>query len=76
MLERPTTHAIRKRRYRHRRRDGLIILRLEVREAELAEAMLASGRLDNATAEARSELERAAEGVLAEWAARWLQRRP
>jgi hypothetical protein len=71
-----TPAALKKRRYRRRLRNGVIVLKIEAREAELAEAMLAAGRLDSAAAEARSALERAAEDILAEWCARWLQRKP
>jgi len=71
-----TPSAVKKRRYRRRLRDGLVVLQLEVHEHDLAEALLAAGRLDAAAAEARGALERAAEEVLAEWCARWLQRKP
>jgi hypothetical protein len=71
-----TAAAIKKRRYRRRLRDGLVVLRLEVRECELAEALLAAGRLDAAAALRRRELERASEGMLVEWCARWLQHTP
>src|SRR5262245_57676234 len=62
MFERASATA-RKRAYRRRLRDGLVVLRLEIREADLAEALLAAGRLDNAAALARGELEHAAEDV-------------
>jgi hypothetical protein len=68
--------ALKKRRYRRRLRDGVIVLKLEICEVDLVEALLLSGRLGNAAAEARSALERAAEDVLTEWCARWLQRKP
>jgi hypothetical protein len=66
-----TPAARKKRAYRRRLRHGRIVLRLEVREAELAEAMLAAGRVDAAGALCRHQLERAAEAVLSEWSDRW-----
>lgn len=72
MLARTPT-AIKKRNYRRRQREGCIVLRIEVNEAQIAEALLLAGRLTADAALARSELERAAAGVLSEWAARWLQ---
>jgi hypothetical protein len=69
-----TPAALKKRRYRRRLRDGLVVLRVEVAECELAEAMIAAGRLSPGAAVDRSELEAAAAAVLTEWAARWLRK--
>jgi len=63
--------AAKKRAYRRRLRGGLIVLKVEICECELAEALLAAGRLDPVRALQRAELERAAEGVLREWCDRW-----
>jgi hypothetical protein len=67
MLQRlPTSAALKKRRYRRRLREGVIVLKLEIREAELVEALLLSGRLRNAAAEARSALEHATQDVVSQ----------
>jgi hypothetical protein len=66
-----TPAALKKRRYRRRLRDGLIVLRIEMKETDLAEAMLLSKRLIDRQALKRSELEGAAAGVLRDWCDRW-----
>jgi len=66
-----TPAALKKRRYRKRLRDGVIVLPIEVPEAELAEAMIASERLTEAETTRRDALTHAAEDVLREWCARW-----
>jgi hypothetical protein len=70
-----TPAAMKKRRYRRRLRDGLVVLHLEMVEADLVEALCLAGRLSEAEAVRRSALEHAAAEVLAEWAARWLHKR-
>jgi len=66
-----TPAALKKRRYRRRLRDGLIVLNVEVREHEFAEALLLSQRLTDAQALRRDNLTSAAESILSEFAARW-----
>jgi hypothetical protein len=71
-----TPAALKKRRYRRRLREGRVVLRVEVAECPLAEALIVAGRLTNRQAVDRGELEAAAAAVLTEWAARWLGRKP
>ena len=71
-----TPEALKKQRYRRRLRDGLIVLPIEVRECELAEAMLRSERLTERQAASRDELKRATEDVVREWWQRWLGQEP
>ena len=66
-----TPAALKKRRYRRRLRDGICVLRVEIKEAEFAEALMLAGRLTDRAALHREQLTRAAESVLAEFAARW-----
>ena len=70
-----TPAAVKKRRYRRRLKDGVIVLQVEVSECELAEAMILSSRLSSAEALDRARLTHAAELVLREWAARWHRKR-
>ena len=71
----PSTSALKKRRYRRRQRDGVIVLQIEISECELAEAMILSSRLSSADTLDRGKLTHAAAAVLTEWAARW-RRKP
>jgi hypothetical protein len=66
-----TPAATKKRAYRRRLRDGKIVLKLEVGEAELAAALIASERLTPAESRQRDALTHAVEGVLREWCQRW-----
>ena len=66
-----TPAALKKRRYRRRLRNGVIVLKIEAREAELAEAMLLAGRLTERQALDRAELARAAGDMVREWCERW-----
>jgi hypothetical protein len=66
-----TPAAMKKRAYRRRLRDGLIMLKLEVDECELAAALIASERLTPAESARRDVLTHAVEGVLREWCHRW-----
>ena len=63
--------ATKKRNYRRRLRDGRIVVKIEVTECELAEALIASERLSPAETTRRDALTRAVEAVLAEWCQRW-----
>jgi hypothetical protein len=66
-----TPGALKKRKYRQRQRDGVILLRIEAKEADLVEALIASERLNDVQSLDRAELERAAGDVLREWCQRW-----
>jgi len=70
-----TPAALKKRRYRRRLRDGVIVLKVEVVEGELAEALIDSERLTETESTQREALARAAAEVLTEWVARW-RRKP
>jgi hypothetical protein len=50
MLQRPSAAAVRARRARWRRRNGLVPRRIDVDEHGLAEMLIASGRLSEAEA--------------------------
>jgi hypothetical protein len=62
--------ALKKRRYRRRLRDGRIVLKLEVSECELAEALIAAERLP-AESTSRDALTRATESMLRDWCDLW-----
>src|SRR5262249_33613525 len=51
-----TPAALKKRRYRRRRRDGVCVLYVEVKEAEFAEALLTAGYLTERQALRRAQL--------------------
>jgi len=51
-----TPAALKKRRYRRRRRDGVCVLYVEVKEAEFAEALLTAGYLTERQALRRDQL--------------------
>jgi hypothetical protein len=70
-----TPAALKKRRYRRRLRDGVIVINVQVKEAELAEALMLAGRLTDQAALRRDQLTRAAENILVEFADRWLRTR-
>jgi hypothetical protein len=65
------TNAVRQRRKHERRRAGLICLRIEAHEHDLAQAMLNSGRLTADEALRRPLLERAAGEILEDFVQRW-----
>jgi len=71
-----TPAALKKRRYRRRLRDGLIVLPIEVIETKLAEALIASERLSEDDTASRDALKRAAETFVREWCNRWRQHKP
>jgi hypothetical protein len=71
-----TPSAMKKRRYRKRLRDGVCVLRVEIKEAEFAEALLLSKRLTDRAALRREQLSREAESILAEFAQRWRKMGP
>jgi hypothetical protein len=66
--------ALKKRAYRRRLRDGVIVLQIEITECDLAEAMIASERLSEVDTLDRGKLAAAVSAVLREWAARWCKR--
>jgi hypothetical protein len=63
--------AARQRRARERRARGVICLRVEVSEHDVANALIASGRLSEDEALRRSLAEREVAEVLNEWCERW-----
>jgi len=65
--------ATKKRRYRRRRRDGMIAPHVAFHEYGFAEALLMAGRLTEAEALPRDMLVRAAEDILREFIERWRQ---
>jgi hypothetical protein len=67
-----TPAALKKRRYRRRLANGIVVLNIEVIEAAFASALLASDRLTEREALQRGKLAGAAEKILAEFTARWL----
>ena len=67
------TEAQRKKAYRRRQAAGLTALRIWTRQYELAEAMLAAGRLTPAQCLSRAEVERAVGEIINDWAQRWRQ---
>jgi hypothetical protein len=69
----PTTQTRnRQRRSRLRRKQGRVLLRVEVDEFRLVEAPQRAGRLTTTDGLQRARIEREAERVLADWIARWL----
>ena len=71
-----TPAALKKRRYRKRRRDGVIAPHVQFHEHAFAEALLLSGRLTDRQALHRDRLVREAESILSEFTARWLMGSP
>jgi hypothetical protein len=65
----------RNRRYRERLRSGRICLKVEILEAEFAEALILSGRLDEASALQRHAIELCAGEILQTFTDRWRQHR-
>jgi hypothetical protein len=66
-----TGAAVRQRRSRSRRTRGMIMLRVEVHEHSIAEALIVAGRLTDAEALCRGRVERELAKVIQEWASRW-----
>src|SRR5262245_20389619 len=72
MLERPPTPAaLRARRFRRRRRNGLVPRTIEVDEPALAEALIESGRLTEAEALRPDLVERELTALIADFILRW-----
>ncbi|HEY1301064.1 MAG TPA: hypothetical protein VGF07_11250 [Stellaceae bacterium] len=63
--------AEKKRRQRRRARLGLRVLRVEIDEAALPGALIASGQIGEADALAWPAVERAVARVLRDWSRRW-----
>jgi hypothetical protein len=70
--ERKRAASARQKRSRARRRRGRALLRVEVDEFDLIEALQASGRLDDAGGLDRARVEQEAGRVLRDWTTRWL----
>jgi len=68
--------AVKKRRLRRRRSNGLIAPSVQFHEHEFAEALLISGRLNEAEALRRDQLVREAESILQQFIDRWRPRQP
>jgi len=71
-----TPAALKKRRYRRRRRDGVCVLYIEVKEAEFAEALLTAGYLTERQALRRDQLTREAKDILEQFIDRWRHQPP
>jgi hypothetical protein len=75
MLDRPPATADRKRarrrRYNRRQANGLVVLRIECCEHDLAEALMSSGRLSPEQALQRGELEHAVAELIGDFVIRW-----
>jgi hypothetical protein len=71
---RPTRPAERMRRHRARERDGQIVLRLTINEADIVHALIASEALAPGDADDRRQVECAVERLLTDWAAAWRER--
>jgi hypothetical protein len=72
MLDRaPSPAANRARRWRWRRRNGLVPRRIDVDEHALAEALIASGRLTESEALRPELLERELAALVADFISRW-----
>lgn len=71
-----TPGALKKRRYRKRRHDGMIAPHVQFHEHEFAEALLMAGRLTESEALHRDKLVRAAEDILREFTERWRKHKP
>jgi hypothetical protein len=67
----PPDPRSRKRRFRRRQCNGQIVLRVEVSEHNLAQALISAGRLSPDQALCRHELEQATERVISDFVARW-----
>lgn len=65
--------AARKRRFRQRQKAGAVVLHVEICEDALAQALIVSGRLSEASALDRLATEREAGRIIGEWAAQWLR---
>ena len=65
--------AARKRRFRQRQKAGAVILRVEICEHALAEALICSGRLSETAALDRGATEREAARIISEWSQHWLR---
>ncbi len=69
---RPVSPAEKKRAQRRRERLGLCVLKITVPEQRLIEALIETGRLNEAAALQRASVELAASQVLSDFAERWV----
>jgi hypothetical protein len=73
--KRSGSEAERQRRARARRRRGVMTFRVEANEHRLAEALIESGRLTEALALERPQIERELAKLIDDWIRRWLENR-
>jgi hypothetical protein len=66
-----SSHATRQRAYKTRQRHGEAVLALRCEYFPLVEALLASGRISEADALERGQVESAVAEVVRDWIARW-----
>jgi hypothetical protein len=66
--------AERMQRHRTRERNGQIVLRLTINEADITAALTLSGALASADADDRHRVEAAVQTLLGDWAAAWRER--
>jgi hypothetical protein len=59
------------REYRRRQRDGEIVLKVKVRELEVAAALISAGRLCASDTADRAAVEHQVAAIVREWAERW-----
>jgi hypothetical protein len=75
-MSNPAARSVaRKRRFRQRQKAGAVVLRIEVCEHALAEAMIVSGRMSETAALSRDATEREVSRIIGEWMAHWSQRK-
>jgi hypothetical protein len=65
--------ARKQRNYRRRQANGVAVLRIAVKHHELVEALIASGRMNDAEALDRGRVERQVGRLLDEWRATWIR---
>jgi len=74
MLDRTTQARNRQRRSRRRRRAGRVLLRIEINEFRLVDALISAGRLHPHDGLARAQVEEAVVRLVDDWCDRWVSR--
>jgi hypothetical protein len=64
--------ALRQRKCRARRKQGTVVLHVEVHEFRLVDALITAGRLSESESQRRAMVEKAAAALLEDFAQRWL----